>query len=111
VAGHYVIRAMQRYVDKRAVVEAQTETERRQSLGYEDALRKMSANMCPGCERPIAGGPNATTNFCVHCGMKLFDTCGTCDTRKNAFFQYCPACGVTAGRSDTPSPASASPVG
>ncbi|MBC7840677.1 MAG: zinc ribbon domain-containing protein [Gemmatimonadaceae bacterium] len=98
IAGHYVIRAMQRYVAKRQLVEKQTETERRQSLGYEDALRKMSANMCPGCERAIAGGPNATTNFCVHCGMKLFDKCGVCDTRKNAFFQYCPACGVTAGR-------------
>jgi predicted RNA-binding Zn-ribbon protein involved in translation (DUF1610 family) len=98
IAGHYVIRAMQRYVAKRQVVEAQTETERRQSLGYEDALRKMSASMCPGCERAIAGGPNATTNFCVHCGMKLFDKCGACDTRKNAFFQYCPACGITAGR-------------
>ncbi len=105
VAGHYVIRAMQRYVAKRQLVEQQTETERRQSLGYEEALRKMSANMCPGCERAIAGGPNATTNFCVHCGMKLFDKCVACDTRKNAFFQYCPSCGVTAGRSDTPSPA------
>ncbi len=96
VAGHYVIRAMQAYVAKRQVVERQSETERRQSLGYEDALRKMGAGMCPGCERAIAGGPNATTNFCVHCGMKLFDKCGACDTRKNAFFQYCPSCGVTA---------------
>jgi predicted RNA-binding Zn-ribbon protein involved in translation (DUF1610 family) len=100
IAGHYVIKAMQRYVAKRQVVEAQTETERRQSLGYEDALRKMGASMCPGCERAIAGGPNATTNFCVHCGMKLFDKCPACDTRKNAFFQYCPACGVIAGRND-----------
>ncbi len=107
IAGHYVIRAMQKYVAKRQVVEQQTETQRRQSLGYEDALRKMSAGMCPGCERPIAGGPNATTNFCVHCGMKLFDKCGACDTRKNAFFQYCPACGVPAGRTPESEPVSA----
>jgi predicted RNA-binding Zn-ribbon protein involved in translation (DUF1610 family) len=108
VAGHYVIRAMQRYLAKRQIAEQQTETERRQSMGYEDAMRKMSANMCPGCERPVVGGPNATTNFCVHCGMKLFDKCGTCDTRKNAFFQYCPTCGVTAGRGpDLQSPGAA----
>ncbi len=111
IAGHYVIQAMQRYVAKRQVVEQQTETERRQSLGYEEALRKMSANMCPGCERAIAGGPNSTTNFCVHCGMKLFDKCGSCDTRKNAFFQYCPACGVTAGRSEPSAKSAPSGVG
>jgi predicted RNA-binding Zn-ribbon protein involved in translation (DUF1610 family) len=100
IAGHYVIKAMQVYVAKRQIVEKQTETERRKSLGYEDALRKMGANMCPGCERAIIGGPNATTNFCVHCGMKLFDKCGSCETRKNAFYQYCPTCGTTAERHD-----------
>jgi predicted RNA-binding Zn-ribbon protein involved in translation (DUF1610 family) len=94
VAGHYVIRAMKVYVAKRQVVEQQSETQRRASLGYEQALRKMSANMCPGCERAIVGGAASASNFCVHCGMKLFDKCQACETRKNAFFQYCPTCGV-----------------
>jgi predicted RNA-binding Zn-ribbon protein involved in translation (DUF1610 family) len=102
IAGHYVIKAMQVYLAKRQIVEQQTETERRKALGYEEALRKMGANMCPGCERAITGGANAATNFCVHCGMKLFDTCPSCATRKNAFFQYCPTCGLTSARPDQP---------
>jgi len=104
VAGHYVIQAMQRYVAKRQVVEQQSDAERRQSLGYEAAMRKMGAGMCPGCERSIVGGANSTTNFCVHCGMKLFDNCGACSTRKNAFYQYCPTCGVPASATPQHSP-------
>ena len=98
VAGHYVIRAMQRYVAKRTVAEQKTENERRQALGYEEAMKKMSLQLCPGCERPIPGGPQGSTNFCVHCGMKLFDDCGVCGTHKNAFFQYCPSCGVSSSK-------------
>lgn len=102
VAGHYVIRAMRRYVDKRQQAAAQSETERRRALGYEEALKRIGSGVCPGCERAIATGPTGPSNFCVHCGMKLFDECGSCTVRKNAFFQFCPACGVPAGRDDEP---------
>ena len=97
LAGLYVIRAMRRYVARRAEVEQQTEAERRRGLGYEEALKRMSGGVCPGCERPIASSTaDAPSNFCVHCGMTLFDHCHACHARKNAFFQYCPACGVPA---------------
>lgn len=107
VAGHYVIRAMRRYVAKRQTAAAQSEAERRQALGYEEALKRIGAGVCPGCERAIATGPSGPGNFCVHCGMTLFDTCRACDVRKNAFFQFCPSCGVPAVAGDTPAPAGA----
>jgi hypothetical protein len=101
LVGVYVIRAMQRYLTRRAEVERQTESERRRALPSEEAIKHIATSVCPGCERPIAiTGSGAPANFCVHCGMTLFDGCMACGTRKNAFFHYCPACGVpTAGAS------------
>jgi hypothetical protein len=97
IAGVYAIRAMQGYLARRAEEERQSESERRRALPYEEAIKRISAGVCPGCERPIAStGAGTPANFCVHCGMTLFDECGSCHTRKNAFFHFCPACGVPA---------------
>ena len=102
VVGVYVIRAMQRYVARRAEEEQRTERERRMALPYEEANKRIAAGVCPGCERPIAtSGAGSPANFCVHCGMTLFDQCPSCATRKNAFFHFCPSCGVSAGAGAT----------
>ena len=101
VAGVYVIRAMRRYLAQRQRVELQSEGERRRALPYEEALRRIGAGVCPGCERSIAGGPANLSNFCVHCGLRLYDNCDSCHTRKNAFYPYCPTCGVPAVDSAT----------
>ncbi len=113
VAGMYIIRAMRRYLAQRQQVEQQSEAERRKSLSYEEAVKRIAGGVCPGCERAIAGGPGNPSNFCVHCGLRLFDECGRCATRKNAFYPYCPTCGVVAtddarhAPAATPAPAAA----
>jgi hypothetical protein len=40
--------------------------------------------------------------------MRLYDDCRACGTHKNAFYPYCPTCGVPAARDgapDVPTPA------
>jgi hypothetical protein len=94
VVARYAVRAMRKYLAERRVVEQRSEGERRRTMGYETALKRMAAHVCPGCERPIAGAPASPSNFCVFCGLKLYDDCAACVAHKNAFFQFCPKCGV-----------------
>ena len=96
VLGHYLIKNMRTYLARRQEVEAQAEEERRKLVTHDEAFKKMAAKVCPGCDRPIAAMENAESNFCVHCGMTLFNRCSGCDTRKMAFFRYCLSCGVPA---------------
>ncbi|MBS0254833.1 MAG: zinc ribbon domain-containing protein [Proteobacteria bacterium] len=95
-AGHFLIKNMRAYLERRREVEAQAEEDRRKLVSHDEAFKKMAASVCPGCDRPIAKMDGAESNFCVHCGMTLFDHCHQCNTRKMAFFRYCLSCGSAA---------------
>lgn len=106
-AGHFLIKNMRIYLARRQEVEAQAEEERRRHVTHDEAFKKMAAKVCPGCDRPIATTGEAESNFCVHCGMTLFDHCRQCDARKMAFFRYCMTCGTPA---ETGAPAKVQPA-
>ncbi len=101
--GRYAMVAMQRYLERQRVAEQQSEAVRRKSLSYEHAIKSTNAGVCPGCERGFRVH-EGQTNFCMHCGMKLFEHCPVCSNRKNAFFHYCPSCGADKPASDPAPP-------
>ena len=104
-AGHFLIKNMRHYLENRKEVEAKAEEERRKLVSHDEAFKKMSAQVCPGCDRPVAAMDGSETNFCVHCGMTLFNDCGHCGKRKMAFFRYCMSCGTPAETAEKPVPA------
>jgi hypothetical protein len=96
VVGHYVIRWMRAYLAAREADESRAEPERVRSIAYDEALKKKAAGACPGCERSLPTTEGTPIDYCVHCGMHLFNHCPSCSTRKFAFFRYCMTCGTPA---------------
>ena len=95
LVGRYAIVGLNRYRARQLLAEAQPETVRRQELSYDVALARLAKNVCPGCERTVDLKDQAI-DFCPHCGIGLFDHCGTCKTRKSAFARFCHGCGASA---------------
>ena len=104
IGGRYAIAALQRYLERQKQAEALPDRHRRQELDYDLAQTRLVKNVCPGCERPV-DLKDGKTDFCPHCGLCLFDRCGHCSTRKNAFTRFCFSCGTSSASSDTPAPA------
>ncbi len=88
-----LIRNMQAYLARRRLAEAESEKERRQRVNREQAYARIDRKFCPDCERPLVLAEGLETNFCVHCGLTLYEHCGICQTRNIAFNRFCMSCG------------------
>jgi thiol:disulfide interchange protein len=97
LVGVYAIRALQRYLERQKAQEQLPDEKRREELSYDLALARLAKGVCPGCERAV-DLKNAENNYCTHCGICLFDICGSCKARKSAFSRYCHSCGAAADR-------------
>ena len=97
LVGRSAIVALNRYLEKQKQAEAMPDVERRKELSYDTALARLAKKVCPGCERPV-DLTNTAIDYCPHCGICLFDHCGTCKERKSAFARFCHACGAAAGQ-------------
>ncbi|WP_419804962.1 hypothetical protein [Terriglobus sp.] len=91
--GNYAIAALRRYLDAQKAAEQRPEEDRRKDLGYEMAQMRLARRICPACERPI-DVTDATANFCMHCGLLVFDDCPRCHTRQISFTHFCRFCGL-----------------
>ncbi len=91
--GNYAIGALRRYLDAQKAAEQRPEEERRKDLGYEMAQMRLAKRVCPACERPIDIS-DASANFCMHCGLLVFENCPRCGTRQTSFTHFCRACGL-----------------
>lgn len=88
-----LIRNMQSYLARRRAAEADSEKERRQRVDRAQAYAKLDRKTCPDCDRPLVLVEGQDTNFCVHCGLTLYEHCGVCQTRNIAFNRFCMSCG------------------
>jgi hypothetical protein len=93
VLGAWLIRAARRHLAKRAEEAARSEDERRAAIAYDEALRKTAKDTCPSCERTLRTVDGKPINYCVHCGLKLYEACPGCGTRRLVFFPFCMNCG------------------
>ncbi len=91
--GNYAISALRTYLEKQKAEEQKPEVERRQELGYEQAQMRLARHICPACERPLDTA-DPTNNFCMNCGLLVYENCSRCSTRQTTFSHFCRACGL-----------------
>ncbi|MFZ6754451.1 hypothetical protein ACO0KY_13855 [Undibacterium sp. Dicai25W] len=96
IGGKALIKSLQNYLEKKSLEQAAPQEERKHEIRYEKALESMARGQCPGCDRAIPAIEGVQVNFCMHCGLTTYTKCHACGLRHNAFYPYCPTCGVPA---------------
>lgn len=97
LVGRQAIVGLNRYLERQKQAEALPDAERRRELSYDTALARLGRKVCPGCERQV-DLENPAIDYCPHCGICLFNRCGACNQRKNAFSRFCHSCGTAASQ-------------
>lgn len=69
---------------------------------YDDHLKNLASQSCPSCARPFVTTKAEPADFCAHCGIRLFDNCTQCESRKFAFLHFCVKCGTPASGAIVP---------
>lgn len=103
LAAIYVIKQLEKYAERRKQELQKSSEQRASKIGYDIAIKAFNAHTCPSCGRDFLSGTGtlpaqvmATNNprFCLHCGLKLFESCGDCGNRNFVHFLHCSNCGT-----------------
>jgi len=85
-----MLRAFQKYVERKRADLGESRTERARGVDYEKALSTFRKKLCPSSDKPWNLGCEQAS-YCIHCGLKLFKGCA-CGGRNFAFFLFCNQC-------------------
>ncbi len=96
ILGVWLVRAARRHRERRAEIVERSEAERRHAIQYDEAVVKAEKGTCPSCDNTLRTVDGAPVNFCIHCGLKLYEPCAHCGTRRLVFFPFCMSCGTAA---------------
>ncbi len=98
VVGYYTIRQLSIYNEKKKQEMEKSSDERAQKVQHEAALKAYASNICPSCDHNYMIGvveKDQFPNYCLHCGLKLFEKCTNCEKVNFAHFPFCWNCGNT----------------
>lgn len=96
IVGYYTIKQLSIYNEKKKNEMEKSSEERAQKVQHEAALKAYASNVCPSCDHNFmvgVVGKDKLPNFCLHCGLKLFEKCKKCEAINFAHFPFCWNCG------------------